>query len=102
MLGIATIVQACAFELVSCYLNEPHGAIGASHLQLAACPSHDGIYRLVPAHELLGADASWCLLDHAAHLRDVLAELHGEPVSVDVPVRALELLADRFELPHVP
>jgi hypothetical protein len=93
VLGISSVLPGRHLELVSCYLLEPRGAIGASHLLLAACPSREDIYRLVPAAELLGSDPSCCLLDHAAELRDVLAGLHGEPVTVDVPVHALAQLA---------
>jgi hypothetical protein len=93
VLGVATTIPGWDFELVSCYLHEPSGAIGASHLELAANPSQPASYRLMPADEVAGADAGWCVLDHASRLHDVLARTHGPGVLVDVPLAALERLA---------
>jgi hypothetical protein len=96
VLGISTAIGARGFELASCYLHEPAGSVGSSHLEIGPTPSQPPLYRLAPADEVVDASPGWCLFDHAAELREVLARRCRTDVMVEVPMEVLRHLPTRW------
>lgn len=90
---VITVLMDRAVTLVSCYLANLGGETAVSHLLVA--PGHSETFSQRVLSGLTGqSHARACLLDHAAELRDVLAELEDRAkVSVDVDDCALQLAA---------
>jgi hypothetical protein len=97
---VATAVPRLAVTLTSVYLGQIDGDTGATHLRLVPERRAELLYRVVPAAPLSPASAAGrqpgtaharsCVLDHAAELQQLLAELADDVVAIDVGSAALE------------
>ena len=86
---VSSVLQSKAITVVSCYLADLGGETAASHMRLALGKRAVISQRALPG--LAGqTHARACLLDHAAELRDLLDELLGEDVSIELSEQALE------------
>lgn len=101
---VATAVPRLAVTLTSVYLGQIDGDTGATHLRLAPERRAELSHRIVPAAPVSPAasttgrqpgtaHARSCVLDHAAELQQLLAELAGDVVTIDVGPVALERAA---------
>ena len=88
-----TVVPSQAVTLTSCYLSSlSQAATAVSHLQLApGLPDSISQQTLEPLVSQTHARA--CLLEHAAQLRSLLAELGDDEVAVELDDRLLDAAA---------
>jgi len=101
VLVLATVVPARALTLTSCYLARSDAALAVSQLAVDALEERLTQHVIAPtAHHATLAGA--CLLDHAAALRDLLAERTDALVTVDVDPDVLERAADAWGPPPPP
>lgn len=97
IVGVATVLPAAGATLTSVYLGQIGGETAATHLWLAP----EQLPRL--DHRTLGqqpgdAHARSCMLDHAAELQHLLAQLTGAAVTIDVTTAALDRAASVWTL----
>jgi hypothetical protein len=90
---LSSVLESRAVTLVSSYLADLAGPTAVSHMRLAPGQPPRVAQRVLEG--LAGqSHARACLLDHAAELRDALAELlEDEDVSVELAEETLEQAA---------
>jgi hypothetical protein len=89
---VTTTVPALALTLTSAYLGAlaRDAELSAAHLRLAPQLQPQLSHRFLTGWQPGSTHARACMLDHAAQLRDALAELTGAPVTIDVGSDVLE------------
>ena len=95
---VITVLESRAVTLVSSYLADLSGRTAVSHLRTRpAAPAgfSQRLLEVMPGQ----THARACLLDHAAELRGVLADLFDEDVSVELSEHALERAAGVWRPP---
>lgn len=101
---VATTAPRLRATLTSAYLGAIDGDTAATHLLLAPDRRPELLHRILPAAPLSAAStpggpqpetahARSCVLDHAAELQQLLAELADDIVKIDVGPAALERAA---------
>jgi hypothetical protein len=98
VLVLVTALPGRALTLTSCYLARSDAALAVSRL---AADAHEErlTQRVLAATGHHATLAGACLLDHAAALRELLAERTDALVSVDVDLDALDRAADAWGPP---
>ena len=101
VLVLATALPTQAFTLTSTYLLRSDGAIAVSHLKVTA---HEETFTqtVIGPGQLHATLAGACLLDHAAALRDLIAQTTSATVAVDVDPQALQRVTDTWGPPSPP
>ncbi|MGI8730186.1 MAG: hypothetical protein ACR2LK_09395 [Solirubrobacteraceae bacterium] len=94
---VTTSLPDRGVTLVSVYLSALGGDSAASHL--AMTPGHDARlqHRLLTGLQPGSTHARGCMLDHAAELQQLLADLTASRVSVDAGATALQRAADIWQ-----
>src|SRR3954469_8416010 len=101
VLVLTSAVPARATTLTSCYLARSDAALAVSQLASDALEERFTQHEIAPAqHHATLAGA--CLLEHAAALRELLADRTDAHVTVDVDPDTLERAADAWGPPPPP
>ena len=100
VVAVISVLESRAVTLVSCYLATSAGPRPSRIC--ACCPGGPGRLPQRVLEALAGqSHARACLLDHAAELRDALAELlEDEQVSVELAEETLEQAARVWSAEH--
>lgn len=92
IVAVATAVPGAGVTLTSVYLGQIGGDTAATHLWLAPGQAARLDHRDLGA-QIGDAHARNCMLDHAAELQQLLADLAGATVTIDIPPAALDRAA---------
>jgi hypothetical protein len=101
VLVCATALPDQALSLTSAYVVSFHGAVAVTHLKIIADEETFAQDAIGPG-QLHATVAGACLLDHAATLRDLLADGTSATTSVDVDLDTLERAAEAWGPPPPP
>lgn len=87
---VTTSVRTLAVTLVSTYVGAIDGDTATTHLRLAPGRPAQLHQRLLSGAQPGQTHAAACLLDHTAELQELLIDVTGETVSIDVGTHTVQ------------